>query len=102
MFNEPPCHVHICRTGGKAPYILNLASRYRRLVTSMLQMLYPSPNKTAPDTYCRGEWVNPIEILDVLEKGIILFPAKNRLSRQHPNCCADDLATIAPHHFKCH
>jgi len=63
------------------------------------------PSETAPDTYCKGEWVIPTEILDVLEKRIILFPAKDRttipsLSRQQPSCCADDLATIATNHFK--
>jgi hypothetical protein len=37
-----------------------------------------TPSKTTLNTYCRGEWVNPTEILDVLEKRIILFPAKDR------------------------
>lgn len=92
LCNEPPCHIGIWGRGGIAPCFLNLATRYRWLAKSMLQLLYPM--EAAPDTYWKGEWVNPRVILDVLSNRIISSPCQ-RLNRSPDSSL---IVVLTPYH----
>jgi hypothetical protein len=65
VFNQSPSNEDGRGSGGIAPRILNLGSRWKWVVSITLGHF--TRRKTAPDTHCIGGWVGPRAGLDTVE-----------------------------------
>jgi hypothetical protein len=72
VLNKARRHEGILGSGGIAPCILDLGTRWRWVVSFMPRLL--SPQGRAPGTYWIGDWVGPRVVLDMMVKREITSP----------------------------